>query len=61
MSSLRQNNRVKHAFDRRTILLVMDTLVYSKLFYCSKVWVNCTELNIEKLQLVQNFACRSEI
>ena len=34
MSSLGQINRVKHAFDRRTLIIVMNTLVFSKLFYC---------------------------
>ena len=58
MSSLGQIIRVKHAFDRRTLLIVMNTLVFSKLFYFSNVWPNCSKLNIDKLQSVQNFACR---
>ena len=58
MSRLRQINRVKHVLDRRTLLIVMNTLVFSKLFYCSNVWANCSKLNIDKLQSVQNFACR---
>ena len=58
MSRLGQINRAKHALDRRTLLIVMNTLVFSKLFYCSNMWVNCSKLNIDKLQLVQNFACR---
>ena len=32
--------------------------MFSKLFYCSNVWANCSKLNIDKLQSVQNFACR---
>ena len=38
--------------------MVMNTLVFIKLFYCSNVWANCLTLNIAKLQSVQNFACR---
>ena len=38
--------------------MVMNTLVFSKLFYCSNVWANCSKLNIAKLQSVQNFAYR---
>ena len=53
MSRLGQINRVRHALDRRTLLIV-----FSKLFYCSNVWANCSKLNIDKLQSVQNFACR---
>ena len=34
------------------------TLVFSKLFYCSNVWANTSKCNINKLQTVQNFACR---
>ena len=57
MSSLRQINRVKHGFDR-TLLIVMNTLVFSKVFYCSNMSASCSKLNIDKLQLVQKFACR---
>jgi hypothetical protein len=36
----------------------MNALVFSKLFYCSNVWSNTTERNLDKVQAVQNFACR---
>ena len=36
----------------------LTCLVFSKLFYCSNVWANCSKLNVDKLQSVQNFACR---
>ena len=58
MSRLRQINRVKHAFDRGTLITVINALVFSKLFYCSNVWANCSNCNTDKLQSVQNFACR---
>ena len=45
MSSLGEINRVKHAFDRRTLIIVMNTLVFSKLFYCLNVWANCSKLS----------------
>ena len=32
--------------------------MFSKLFYCSSVWGNTTQANLDKLQAVQNFACR---
>ena len=44
-SSLAQINRVKHVFHRSTLITITDTLVFSKLFYCSSVWSrrkNCT-------------------
>ena len=51
-----QMNRIKHLLDRKTLLLMINAFVFSKLFYCSTVWGNTSKSNIKKLQLVQNFA-----
>ena len=58
MSILGQINRVKHAFDRKTLITIINSLVFSKMFYCSSVWSNTAEKNLKKLQTVQNFAAR---
>ena len=58
ISRLCQINRVKHVFDKRTLKLVINALVFSRLFYCSSVWSNTAKKNVDKLQLVQNFAAR---
>ena len=58
MSRLGQINRVKHCFDNRTLIIIVNALVFSKPFYCSSVWSNTSQSNIAKLQAVQNFACR---
>ena len=58
MLRLCQINRVKHCFDNRTLVFVINTLVFSKLYYCSSVWSNTSQSNIAKLQAVQNFACK---
>ena len=58
MSRLGQINRVKHYFDNHTLIIIINALVFSKLFYCSSVWSNTSQSNIAKLQAVQNFACR---
>ena len=58
MSRLGQISRTKHAFDRQTLITIINALVFSKLFYCSNVWANTTRSNLKKLQSVQNFACR---
>ena len=58
MSRLCQINRVKHIFDKTTLKLIINALVFSKLFYCSSVWSNTTQKNLNKLQLVQNFVAR---
>ena len=51
-----QINRIKHLLDRKSLLLMINAFVFSKLFYCSTVWGNTSKSNIKKLQLVQNFA-----
>ena len=58
MNKLIQINRIKHLLDKETLLLIINSLVFSRLFYCSSVWSNTSATNIHKLQLVQNFAAR---
>ena len=58
MHKLIEINRIKHLLDNKTSVLLMDSFIFSKLFYCSTVWSNTSKSNIEKLQLVQNFAAR---
>ena len=58
MSRLGQINRVKHIFDKRALIIIINALVFSELFYCSSVWGNTTQANLDKFQAVQNFACR---
>ena len=45
-------------FDRRTLITIINSLVFRKLLYCSSVWANTTKKNIDLLQTVQNFAAR---
>ena len=40
ISRLGQINRVKHAFDSHTLLIIINELVFSTLFYCWNVWSN---------------------
>ena len=58
MNQLVQIGRIKHLLDRKTLLLLINSFVFSKLFYCSSVWGNTSKRNLHKLQLVQNFAAR---
>ena len=44
-ASLAQINRVKHVFDRSTLTTIINTLVLSKLFYCSSFWSNAADTN----------------
>ena len=58
MHKLVQINRIKHLLDRKTLMLLINAFVFSKLFYCSTVWSNTCKTNVKKFQLVQNFAAR---
>ena len=58
MSKLSQINRACKCFNKETLSLLISALVMNKLLYCSSVWSNTSAKNINKLQSVQNFACR---
>ena len=58
LAKLVQISRVKHSFDKESLSLMIKSLVFSKMFYCSSVWANKSSCNIKKLQLIQNFASR---
>ena len=58
MSRLGQINLVKYIFNKRALIIIINALVFSILFYCSSVWNNTTQANLDKLQAVQNFTCR---
>ena len=58
INKLIQINRIKHLLDKETLLLIINSFVFSRLFYCSSVWSNTSATNIHMLQLVQNFPAR---
>ena len=58
LSKLGQISRVKHIFDESTLAKIIDTLVISKINYCASVWSNTSDMNIKKIQLIQNCAAR---
>ena len=51
-------NRVCHLFTKDVLTVILNSLVFSKLFYCLTVWSGTSQQNICKLQLLQNFAAR---
>ena len=57
-SKLHQINRVKESFDRETLELLITSLVFSKMLYCSTVWSNTSTQNVNKLQPIQNSASK---
>ena len=46
MSALWQISRVKHIFRKYTLVTIINSLVFSKLYYCSSVWSNTSASNI---------------
>ena len=55
---LHQINRIKNLFNGSTLEMIIQSQVFSKLFYCSTVWSSTSLKNICQLQTVQNFAAR---
>ena len=58
MAHLGQINRVKHVFDSTTLTILVNALVFSKLYCCCNVWSNTSKYNLSRIQAVQNFAAR---
>ena len=58
ISKLAQINPTKHAFNSDLLTILINALVFCKLFYCSVVWSNTSDRDARKLQHVQNFAAR---
>ena len=56
MNQLVKISRIKHLWDKKTLLLLINSFIFRKLFYCSSVWGNTSKRNLHILQLVQNFA-----
>ena len=48
----------KYVLKKELLVIVINSLVFSRLYYCSVVWSNTTDRNIRKLQGIQNFAAR---
>ena len=45
-------------FGRNTLMTIINTLVFSKLFYRSSVWSNAATTHLLKIQALQNFAAQ---
>ena len=50
--------RAKYIFDKQTLIIITNALLFSKLYYGSTIWSNISSKNVKKLELVQNFAAR---
>ena len=61
MPSLGQTSRVKQVLKKELLVAVINSLVFSKLYYRSVVWSSTTDWNVRKLQGIQNFAARISV
>ena len=55
MSKLFQINRIRHLFHKKMLIMIINSLVFSEMYYCSPVWV----LNLRSIQCIQTFAIRT--
>ena len=46
---LRQISRIKHLLDTNTLILLILSFIFSKMFSCSTVWSNTSKGNVHKL------------
>ncbi len=51
--------KAKDYLDRPAKILLYKSLILPHLDYCDVAYMNTTELNLNKLQLIQNIACRN--
>lgn len=58
MSALGQIGHVKHTFTKKLLIMIINSLVFRKLYYCLSVCANTTDTNIKRLQGIQNYAAR---
>ena len=49
---------VASLLDKETLLLIINSFVFSRLFYCCSVWSNTSATNNNKLRFVQTFAAQ---
>ena len=56
--TIKNISKVQHLLDTETCKMLMQALVLSKLDYCNSTFAGSTKYNIQKLQCIQNMACR---
>ena len=53
LSTLYQLSRVRHLFTKSVLSTILNSLIFSKPFYCSTVWAGSSKQNLQKLQYYQ--------
>ena len=56
---IRMLHRINHCLPRKQQRILYNSLVVPYFSYADIIWTNCSDKNIRKLQLAQNFAAKS--
>ena len=56
--TLKRIASIQHLLHDKTTKIMMQALVLSKLDYCNSLFMGTTNYNLDKLQKIQNMACR---
>ena len=56
--TLHNISRVRHLLDKLTTQTLIQALVLSRLDYCNSILLGTPKYNIQKIQRIQNMACR---
>ena len=54
-------SRIKDYFDEETRMIIVQSLVLSVINYCIKIWGTSSNVYIEKIKKIQNFAARMAV
>ena len=55
---MKKISKIRHFLDKNTTKILMQALVFSKIDYCNSVLLGTPKYNLDKLQCMQNIACR---
>ena len=58
-NSIRMLHRINHCLPRKQQRILYNSLVVPYFSYADIIWANCSQKNMKKLQLAQNFAAKS--
>ena len=55
---MKKISKIWHLLDRNTMKILMEALVLCKINYCNSLLLGTPKYNLDKLQCMQNIACR---
>ena len=56
--TMKKISKIRHLLDTNTSEILMQALVLSKINYCNSLLLGIPKYNLDKLQCMQNIACR---